>query len=121
LAKATQSSFVRGTGADSPDLAEFSFFPDPAGAWIYGPSITTVLVDSVGADPGRDWAYGFAGVSLTTDDLFHIEMVYSVSNQTLHTQITRNTNEVVGPVSDAQLGAGFTDFRLDHIAICSYS
>ena len=121
LAEATRPGFVRGTGADSPDLVEFSFFPDPGGAWIYGPSITTVMVDSIGTDPGTDWAYGFAGLSLTTDDLFHIEMAYMASNHMLHTQITRNTNEVFAILDATISSTNFTDFRLDAVAVCSYS
>jgi hypothetical protein len=121
LTKATQPGFFRGTGTDSPDLVEFSFFPDPGDPWIYGPSITPVMVDSVGTNPYADWAYGFGGFSLTTNDLFHIEMVYTASDQTLRTTINRNGTEVLGPVYDATLGDGFQDFRLDHLAICSYS
>src|SRR6266403_5496783 len=36
LADASRTNFLRGTGYDSPELAEFSFFPDPGGSWIYG-------------------------------------------------------------------------------------
>jgi hypothetical protein len=119
-AKATQPGFARGTGADSPDLVEFDFFPDPGGAWIFGPSITPVIADSIGTDPSTDWAYGFAGLSLTTGDLYHVVMSYTASNQTLHTAMTDN-GEAFGPVSDAQLVPGFQDFQVDHVAICSYS
>ncbi|MEY2430034.1 MAG: hypothetical protein QOJ40_2919 [Verrucomicrobiota bacterium] len=121
LDEASQPGFVRGTGADSPDLTEFSFFPDPGGAWIYGPSLTTEMVDSIGTDPGADWAYGFAGLSLTTDDLFRITMAYTATNQTLHTQITRNTNEVFATFDAVISNTNFTDFRLNAVAVCSYS
>ena len=119
-AKATQPGYARGTGSDSPDLVEFDFFPDPAGVWIYGPSITPVVVDSVGSDPGVNWAYGFAGQSLATGALYHIVLSYSASNQTLHTTITNN-GEAFCPIYDAYLGAGFQDFQVDYVAICSYS
>jgi hypothetical protein len=121
LSEASGPAFVRGTGADSPDLTEFSFFPDPGGAWIYGPSLTTEMVDSIGADPGADWAYGFAGLSLTTDDLFRIAMTYTAANLTLHTQITRNTNEVFATFDAVISNTNFTDFRLNAVAVCSYS
>jgi hypothetical protein len=119
-AKATQPGYARGTGTDSPDLVEFAFFPDPGGVWTFGPSITPVLVDSIGSNPSVNWAYGFAGLSLTTNDLFHILMTYTASNQTLHTTITNN-GEAFCSVYDAHLGAGFQDFQVSHVAICSYS
>jgi hypothetical protein len=118
--KATQPTFARGTGADSPDLVEFDFFPDPGGDWTYGPSITPVVVDSIGTNPATDWAYGFAGLSLTTNDLYHVVLSFTASAQALHTTITRN-GEAFGPVLDASLGPGFQDFQVDHVAICSYS
>ena len=46
LSEASQPGFLRGTGYSAADLAEFSFFPDPVGAWIYGPSLTAVMTDS---------------------------------------------------------------------------
>jgi hypothetical protein len=121
LAEARDAGFARGTGTNSPDLAEFSFFPDPGGPWIYGPSITPVMVDSDGGDPYQDWAYGFGGFSLTTQDLYHVSLSYTAGSHTLHTEITRNGSETLGPIYDAILPAGFKDCRLDHIAVCSYS
>jgi len=52
--------------------------------------------------------------------LFHIEMVYTGSNSTLHTTITCN-GEPFDPIPDAYAANGFQDFRVDQIAVSSYS
>ena len=117
VGEATQTNFVRGTGFNSPDLVEFSYFPDPGGAWIYGPSLTSVLVDAT----GTNWSTGgFGAQGLTTDDLYHVGLTYTSSNQTLRTVITRNGLDY-GQVSDTHLTTNFLDFRVDCLAICSYS
>jgi hypothetical protein len=117
LAEASGPGFLRGTGANSPDLAEFSFFPDPGGAWQWGPSLTSTLIDW----SGTNWSSGgFAPLALTTNDVFHVALLYTATNQTLHTTITRN-GEAFGPVSDAVLNSSFPDFHVDHVAVCSYS
>jgi hypothetical protein len=117
LDRASQTNFVRGTGSDSPDLVEFSFFPDPGGAWIYGPSLTSVLVDWT----GTNWStHGFGAQGLAPQDLYHVDLSYTASNQTLRTTITQNGTDF-GQVSDAQLTTNFQDFNVNCFAICSYS
>jgi hypothetical protein len=120
LADATRSNFFRGTGYDSPNLVEFDYFPDPNGELLWGPSITAIMVDSI--DTGyTNWSQGgFAGLALPLNNLFHIEMVYTGSNSTLHTTITCN-GEPFDPIPDAYAADGFQDFRVDHIAVSSYS
>jgi hypothetical protein len=119
LADATRSNFFRSTGYDSPNLVEFDYFPDPDGELSWGPSITAIMVDSIGTGY-TDWSQGgFAGLALPLNDLFHIEMVYTGSNSTLHTTITRN-GAPFGPIPDAYSVSGFQDFRLDTISISSY-
>jgi hypothetical protein len=120
LADATRPAFLRGTGTDSPNLVEFDYFPDPDGILAWGSSITTMMVDSFGTD-GSHWSRGgFAGLEMPLDDLFHVEMVYAASDHTLRTSITDN-GMPFGPVPDAYLPATFLSFRVDHIAIASYS
>ncbi|MBI5387499.1 MAG: hypothetical protein HZA90_22800 [Verrucomicrobia bacterium] len=116
-AAATNANFLRGTGFDSPDLVEFSFFPDPGGAWQWGPSLTAVLIDSTGAHWGEG---GFAPLALTSNDWYSITMTYTSSNSTLRTVMASN-GVPFGAMSDTKLGASFLDFRVDHFAVCSYS
>ena len=47
-------------------------------------------------------------------------MAYTASNSTLTTTMTRN-GEPFGPLEATRLGANFTDFRVDALAISSYS
>jgi hypothetical protein len=120
LAEATKPGFARGTGLDSPDLVEFSFFPDPGGEWTWGPSLTVKMSDSNCTNYNHWSMGGFAGLALTSNDVWHVEMVYTAESQNLHTTITRN-GEPFGPIEDASFGPAFEDFRVDHLSICSYS
>jgi hypothetical protein len=114
LADATSPQFLRGTGYDSPDILEFSFFPDPAGLWT---SVTGVAVDST----GTNWSSGgWGNFGLLVDDVYRITLAYSASSNTLTTTVTLN-GVPVGEVSPATLGGEFRDFAVDQFAICNYS
>ena len=117
LAEASRPGFLRGTGYSAPDLAEFSFFPDPGGAWIYGPSLTVVMIDSTGFNYSSG---GYAPDSLTTNDIYRVNLNYTASNSNLVMTITRN-NEMFVSNDTASLGTNFTDLRVDTISISSYS
>src|ERR1022692_2340906 len=117
LTEASQPGFLRGTGYSAQDLAEFSFFPDPGGAWIYGPSLTAVMIDSTGFNYASG---GYDPDSLTTNDIYRVNLTYTASNSNLVMNITRN-NEMFVSNCMAYLGTNFTDFRVDAISISSYS
>ncbi|HEV2393810.1 MAG TPA: hypothetical protein VG146_15765 [Verrucomicrobiae bacterium] len=117
LAQASQPGFLRGTGYNSPDLVEFAFFPDPGGSWIYGPSLTAVISDATGFNYASG---GYAPDSLTTNDLYRVNLAYTASNSNLVMTILRN-NQMFVSNCIATLGASFTDFRVDAISISSYS
>jgi hypothetical protein len=117
LAEATQTGFVRGTGSDSPDLVEFSFFPDPGGVWVWGPSVTVMFCDWT----GTNWSSGgFGSLTLSPNDCFQVDLAYTAAERVLRTSMTCN-GLPFGPPGDAYLGASFRDFRVDHVAVCSYS
>lgn len=112
LLKATGTNFLRGTGTDSPDLAEFDYFPDSG----FGATVSPTVISS-----NSQFASSFNfPLELTTQDWFHVAMSYTASNQTLVTRMTRN-GLTFGPIQDVAFGANFTDFRADHFAICSYN
>jgi hypothetical protein len=116
-AQATSSQFFRGSGFSSPDLVEFSFFPDSGGAWMWGPSVTGTMIDSTGIN----WATGgFGPFGLGAQEVYHITQVYHSASNTLTTSVLLN-GQSVGEVSVARLGASFKDFAVDQFAICSYS
>jgi len=120
LANATAPAFLRGTGANSPNLVEFDYFPDPEGILAWGPSVTSVMVDSLGIGPTNWSTGGFLGSPLALGEVFHIELNYTGSNQTLRTAIFQN-GALFATVPDASVAPGFQGFAVDHLAIESYS
>jgi hypothetical protein len=117
LSRASGTNFLRGTGADSPDLVEFSFFPDPGGAWQWGPSLTAALTDST----GTNWSTGgFAPLALDSNTVYRVSLRYTASSQVLSAVINRG-NQEFAVLSEGKPVASFTDFAVDHFAICSYS
>jgi len=113
LAAATRSGFLRGTGTDSPNVVEFDYFPDPG----YGATVANTIISS--NNVFGDGGFTFP-LELTRGDLYHVAMSYTATNRTLRTIMTRN-GATFGPIQDATLGTNFTDFRVDHFAVCSYS
>jgi hypothetical protein len=111
-ADATNANFIRGTGLASPNLVEFDYFPDTG----FGATISPVIVSS-----NNQFVPSFSfPLELTPGDRFHVTMKYSATNQTLVTTMTRN-GLPFGPIQDVRLNASFTDFKVDTVAICSYS
>jgi hypothetical protein len=116
-ASATGPGFVRGSGSQSPNLVEFSFFPDPGGAWQWGPSLTTVFCDAT----GLNWSSGgFASSGLTTGDVFHVVLNYDAMRQVMETAVLRNGEAFAVP-SATLFSTNFTDFHVDAFAVCSYN
>jgi len=110
---ATNANFVRGTGRNSPNLVEWDYFP-PA---MYDATVSTFIISTNSSHYG--WETTFP-LELTAGDWFHVVMTFTASNQTLHTDMTDN-GVPFGPINDAVLGAGFTDFRADMVSITSYN
>jgi hypothetical protein len=112
LAEASRPDFYRGSGADSPNLVEFDYFPDTGFGATVSPAITS---------SNSSFATGFTWpLEIVLDSVHHVELRYAASNQTLVTTLTRN-GEALGPIKDVKLGADFSDFRVDAVAVCSYS
>ena len=112
LAEATATNFLRGTGTDSPDVAEFDYFPRSDFDATVSPTIISSNVQFASS-------FNFP-LELTTNDWVHIVMSYTASNRTLVTTMTQN-GMAFGPIQDVTLGTSFTDFRADHFALSSYS
>ena len=110
LEQATNATFLRGTGADSPNLFEFDYFPDSG----FGATISPTVISSNG-----EFATAFVIEELTTNDLFRVRMRMDESGQRVVFSLTRNgASFVAAPVS---IGPNFTDFRVDALAVMSYS
>jgi len=111
LAQATQANFLRGTGWDSPNLVEFDYFPDSG----FGATISPTIISS-----NMQFATGFNLVELTPNDTFRVTMRYEGDTAELTTGITKN-GQPFTPIQKVTLGPEFTDFVVDHVAVCSYS
>lgn len=117
LASASRTNFYRGSGTDSPNLVEFSYFPDPSGEWMWGPSLTSVLIDAT----GTNWSsMGFLPLALESGTTYRVTMTYDASQQNLRTVVLTN-GQVFATLDGAKPTSAFTDFRVDHFAIMSYS
>jgi hypothetical protein len=110
--QATNINFLRGSGFQSPNLVEFNYFPDSG----FGNTITTPIISSNNGYAG----FSFTLLEITPNDLFHIEMNYSASNQTLKTAMTKN-GAAFGPIADTAITTADFDFRVDTVAVASYN
>ena len=115
LREATQTNFERGTGANSPDLAEFAYFYDDNSG--YGATIWPTFTATNGLFNYNSSSDFYVG-SLTLGDWYRISMNYTMSNHTMITTLLSGSNNftIIDP-----LATSFTDFRLDTLSISSYS
>jgi hypothetical protein len=116
LQSALNSDWQRGSGVNAShgprNLVEFDYFPDSG----YGATVSPTMVSS-----NNQFAVGFDfPLEMDAGARFHIALSYTAGNKTLSTAMTRN-GQPFGPIQDVVLSADFTDFRLDHFAISSYS
>lgn len=117
LAQATAPGFVRGTGFESPNLVEFSYFPDPGPPWLWGPSLTATMIDWT----ATNWSVGgFAPVGLSTETVYRVALNYSASNRVWRTTLLRDGQPWL-TVDDAMAGTAFLGFQVDHVGVLSYS
>ena len=113
FASATSASFSRGTGLNSPNLVEWNYFPPAASI---DATVSPVIVSSNSQFiPSLNFP-----LEMSVTDRFHIGLVYTASNQTLVTTMTRN-GATFGPIQNVKLPAGFTEFRVDTVSINSYN
>jgi hypothetical protein len=109
---ATSAGFMRGTGRQSPNIIELDYFPDSG----FGATMSPAIVSS-----NNVFAASFTfPLALTLEDQFHIELRYEAAARTLTTTLQRN-GEPFGPVKPLILPSNFTDYRIDTLAIASYS
>jgi len=114
-ADAIRTNFFRGTGADSPNLVEFDFFPDTGFGSTVWPAIwstNSMLTYRSSSD--------FTILDLPVGVWMRITMTYTARDATLVTTIATNgvPSASVNPVV---LSPSFTDFRVDTFAVKSYS
>lgn len=115
FAQATQTNFLRGTGSESPDLAEFAYFWDSG----FGATVYPTLVDT-NSTFNYNSPSDYAIFALALGDWYHLVLNYTASNHTLLTTLT-NFEKTSGLRIAQPINTNFTDFRLDTFSISSYS
>ncbi len=120
-AEATRNGFWRGSGVDpvhgARSIVEFDYFP--AGYFPdYGPVAASVSPTVVSTN--NSFAAQFPLLELTNGALVHVRLEYTGTNGTLRTTLSSD-GIPLGPIPDVDLGPDFSDFRVDTVAICSYS
>lgn len=113
LAQATNTSFVRGSGYESPNLVEFDYFWDSG----FGATVSPVMIS--GANEFNDGGFTFP-LELPAGSTFHVTMLYTAADRTLRTMMTSN-GIPFGPVKEATLSASFSDFAVDHFSVSSFN
>ena len=111
LSNATQPTFLRGTGINSPNIVEFDYFPDSG----FGATVSPTIISS-----NHQFGYSFNLFGLEVDDLYHVDMTYTASSRTLKTTMTRN-GALFGPMEDIVLASNFSDFRVNALSISSFT
>lgn len=117
---ATAPSFFRGSGVNPAfgprNLIEFDYFPDAGFGATFAPTVVSSNNVIVFSDNHP--------LELTVGDLFHFELRYTASNQVLRTTVLRNGQPFGLPpdnsLADLSLAA-VPDFRVDSLAVMSYS
>lgn len=112
LAQATQPGFLRGTGTDSPNVVEFDYFPDSG----FGATVSPTIISS-----NMQFASSFNfPLELPLNETLHVSLAFDAQAGVLRSRLTRD-GQPLGELQDAPLDATFTDFAVDHVAVCSYS
>jgi hypothetical protein len=116
LNKATETNFVRGTGFNSPDLAELTYFWDSG----FGATTWPLFVDT---NSTFNWngSSDYAVFALTNGVWYHISLTYTASNQTAIATVT-NFQQTSGVLITQTMNlTNFGDFRVDTLSINSYT
>ncbi|MSU62925.1 MAG: hypothetical protein EXS31_11130 [Pedosphaera sp.] len=114
-ALASQPEFSRGTGAHSPNLVEFDFFPDTG----FGPTIWPAIW-STNSSLSYRGPVDYTILELPHGVTMRVMMAYTAGDFTLTTTITTN-GVPVAAVNPVILSPAFTDFRIDAFSVTSYS
>ena len=116
-AEADATNFFRGTGADTPNLAEFNFLPDSG----FGPTLWPAMFPTNGLmNYGAPSDFGL--VEIPVDLPMQVTLSYTATDHTLQIHVQTNgvtLGEIVrAPLIETNIQIGFV---LDAFSISSYS
>lgn len=116
-ADADSTNFIRGTGANTPNLAEFNFMPDSG----FGPTVWPAMFSSTGL-MNYSGASDFGVFEIPVGVPLQVRLEYTTTNHTLSLEILTNGitvgNVVRAPLIETNIQTGFV---LDAFSISSYS
>lgn len=114
-ASADATDFIRGTGANTPNLAEFNFMPDSG----FGPTVWPAMFPTNGL-MNYSSAEDFGVFEIPVGIPLHITLSYTTTDHSLSLHILTN-GITVGRIVRAPLLETNMGFHLDAFSISSYS
>ena len=115
LSDAMSTNFSRPTGS-TPNLFEFDYFPDGG----YGPSIDASMSDmTVTATNENDFYFAYDNLPLAIGVTYHVILTHVAGEPTISGEVLTN-GQIYTSLPNVYAGP-ITDFRLDTVAVISYS
>lgn len=111
ITNATAPGFLRGTGSDSPNLAEFDYYLDP----FFGPSL-----DGTMADSANHFTFAYANDLLDFGTTYRIILTHAPGAAMFSCQILTN-GQNYSQLLSSFASTNFADFQLNTLAVPSYS
>lgn len=111
FADATSTNFFRGSGFQSPNLAEFDFYPDSG----FGDSPTATMADSFST-----FTFAYSGAPFIRGTTYRVVLIHPPGAQILTAQVLTN-GQLYATLPSTYISPGFGDYQLDTLAVCSYS
>lgn len=114
-ADAEAPGFRRGTGTDATNLVELAWFPDTG----YGATLWPTLIS-------REGRFNYTGstdfriVDLQPGVTYRLRLAYAPDQGALHMDVLADGQPLISG-HQVPLAAAFTDFRVDTVAVRSYS
>lgn len=105
---ATNASFLRGTGSDSPNLFEFDYFPDFS-------SINGTIIDR-----SNHFAFYYNNQPLVPGTTYRIVLEHTAGTSSLNGQVFTN-GVLYTSLSQSFLDPNIDDFRMDTFSVSSFN
>lgn len=108
---ATSPGFFRGSGFESPNIAEFDFFPDSG----FGASLNGTM-----ADASSTFTFAYVNQPMNYGTTYRVILTHAPGAQILNGQVLTN-GQLYATFPFSYISTGFNNFELDTVAVCSYS